>query len=70
MPLILDFVLPYLKLLAFVLLTGNFRDLSLFTAGSSCKNCPSARNASAANPVFKDIYTFIKHLVSLHYILK
>jgi hypothetical protein len=34
------------------------RDFALFNVCSSSKNCPSARCASAANVVFKDVDVF------------
>jgi hypothetical protein len=34
------------------------RDFALFNVCSSCKNCPSARCASAANIVCKDVDEF------------
>jgi hypothetical protein len=45
----------------------NFRD---FTVGSSHKSCPSARSASAANTICKDIGMFSKQVVKLNHILK
>jgi hypothetical protein len=48
----------------------NFRDFPLFTVGSSHKTCPSARSASAANTICKDIVVFSKQLVTLNHILK
>jgi hypothetical protein len=43
----------------------NFRDF-----GSLHKSCPSARSASAANTICKDIDIFSKQLVTLNHILK
>jgi hypothetical protein len=34
------------------------RDFALFNVSSSCKNCPSARCASAANVVCRDVDVF------------
>jgi hypothetical protein len=62
--------LPHLKLLAFALLLEIFRDFPLFTVGSSRKNCPSARCASAANTARKDVDIFKNNFVMLKHILK
>jgi hypothetical protein len=61
-------VLPYLKLLAFMLL--KIQRFPLFTVGSSLKNCLTTRCASATNTVWKDVDIFGNHLVMLKHILK
>jgi hypothetical protein len=60
----------FLETLGFRVHTRYFRDFPFFAIGSSRKNCPSARCASAANVVCKYIDIFIKHLVALNHILK
>lgn len=67
---VLNFVVPCLKLMAFVFPTRNFWDVSSFTLRPSRKHCPSTWNASATNTVCKPTDIFSKYLVSLDYILK
>jgi hypothetical protein len=43
------------KLLAFEFLLRYLGDFALFEVCSSCKNVPSARRASAANVVCRDV---------------
>jgi hypothetical protein len=45
------------------------RDFALFNVCTSCKNCPSARCASAANVVCKDVDVFGTRKVLLNRIL-
>jgi hypothetical protein len=53
-----------------VLVTGRYnRDFALFNASSSYKNFPSARCASAANIVCRDIDVFGAKIVLLNRIL-
>jgi hypothetical protein len=42
----------------------NFRDVSLFTAGSSYESCPASWCASHENNIFKDTYVFINQQVT------
>jgi hypothetical protein len=51
------------------------RDLTLFNVCSSCQNCPSARYASAANVVCRDINVFgarevlLSHFLQYEYVI-
>jgi hypothetical protein len=45
------------------------RDFALFNVCSSCKNCPSARCASAANVVCRDVDVFGANNVLLNHII-
>jgi hypothetical protein len=46
----------------------RIRDLALFSVCSSCKNCPPARCASAANVVFRDDHVFGTRNILLRHI--
>jgi hypothetical protein len=49
---------------------SNLRDFSLFGVCPSNKHCPSARCASAATAVGKDLDIFVIGAVSLNHILQ
>jgi hypothetical protein len=48
----------------------RIRDFALFSVCCSCKNCPSARCASAANVVFRDDHVFGSRNILLRHILQ
>jgi hypothetical protein len=48
----------------------RIRDVALFSVCSSCKDCPSARCASAANVVCRDDHVFRSRNILLRHILQ
>jgi hypothetical protein len=48
----------------------RIRDFALFSVCCSCKNCPSARCASAANAVCSDDHVFVSRNILLHRLLQ
>jgi hypothetical protein len=62
----LKFCSPVLEIVGLRVPARHIRDFALFNVCSSCKNCPSARCASAANIVCRDVDVFDVRSVRLN----
>jgi hypothetical protein len=62
-------VCPVLKIFGLPVSAWYIRHFAVFNVCSSCKNCPSARCASAANVVCRDVDIFGAKNVLINHIL-